>query len=276
MRKGKQLVIWFSCYFLIFSALFYINDGRVSGDTNDRWYELNRQSDTILKYVKQEHYEEASKILEGFSEEFLEMLNEENLTMKELQMITMSYDDALEAVRSTTLPHAKRVQLVYELRLLMDAYMEHEGPLWKEMKDPLLLSLEELHISSEAADPKQIDLKLRSFIGHYNTVQPALTVALDQTNLEILHSQIQYLVLMRNESIKPSEWNSHLEKIHAQLILIFDEKESTLTDPTLYWLIITMSSAVFSTLSYVGFKRYRALARRETVKKKNRSRNQGN
>ncbi|RKL67569.1 hypothetical protein CR203_09470 [Salipaludibacillus neizhouensis] len=275
MRKGKQLLIWFSCYFLIFSALFYINDGRVSGNTNDGWTELNHQSDTILKYVKQEHYEEASKILEGFSEHFLEMLNEEKLTMKELQVITMSYDDALEAVKSTSLSKAKRIQLVYELRLLMDAYMKHEDPLWKEMEEPLLLSLQSLHISSDEADLKAIESPLRSFIGHYNTVQPALTVALEETNLQILHSQVKYLVLMTNDSIKPNEWNAHLEKIEAQLVVIFDEEESTLADPSLYWLIITMSSAILSTLSYVGFKKFRG-HKQEVVNKKNRRRDQDN
>lgn len=265
MKKAKELFIWLASFLVIFSVLFYINNGQVSGEDNEGWSELNQKSDTILQYVKQQHYEEAAQILEGFSEEFLQLLEEEKLTMKELQVITMTYDDALQAVKSASLPHEKRVQLVYELRLLMDVYMKHEAPLWKNMDQPLLSSLEKLRISAEA-EPEQLVGKLQAFVGHYQTVQPALSIAVEQTNFQILQSQIQYLISMSHEPIEPSKWNDHLDKIETQLLLVFADESSSAADPSLYWVIITITSAVLSTLSYVGWRKYRAYKSEAAIK----------
>ncbi|PYZ94531.1 hypothetical protein CR194_03075 [Salipaludibacillus keqinensis] len=253
---GKEKRGWLLIVTILFALL--IAASTVNSASEERWTELNHTSDTILQYVKQQHYQEASDLLDTFAQEFLQTnANELGLTMRELQILTETFDEAVYAVTNTALTHNQRVSLVYKLRLLTDVYVHSEEPLWHNMKTSLLTSLKQM----QPEDKSNLEVShedINEFIAYYDTVKPAWSVALSQEQFQRIHSQVQYLLQMRNQNVSLQEWSQHLERIEQELFHIFDGvDEDEVTDPSFYWLIITVSSAIFSSLSYVGWKKYK-------------------
>ncbi|MCE7792155.1 sporulation protein YpjB [Salipaludibacillus sp. CUR1] len=246
-----------TCALIIFFSFSGTNEGHAEG--KEGWSELNRSSDTILQYVKEQHYEEAANIMETFSEKFLKVsAAEQGLSMREMQTITSAYDDTLSAVKSASMPHEERVMKTYKLRLLMDVYADSYEPLWQKMKDPLFNELHGMRMSiEENGNPytQQTDV----FLAYYGTVEPAWSVALEASQYQKINSQMQFLRKMAAGEPSKKDWERHMDVLEEALIEIFEGKmEDEVTDPSFYWLIITVSGAVFSCLTYAGWKKYRA------------------
>jgi len=244
---------------MMFVLMNFTGASIAQGEELDHWSELNHKSDTILQYVKQQHYEDAADLLDRFADTFLQIDREKhNLTMGELKVITSTYDEAVHAVRSTSLSHRERVLHVYRLRLLTDVYVTSQEPLWHQLREPILDSLNELNTSKQGTTEVS-QKKVNDFISYYDTVKPAWSVSLPPNRIQKVDSQIQYIHHMIESSATQQEWDQHIERLENELIAIFSgEQGDELSDPSLYWLIITISSAIFSSLSYVGWKKYRA------------------
>lgn len=265
MRKG-----WLTSLLMMFFLLMNFTGASIAhSEEHDHWSELNHKSDTILQYVKQQHYEEAAELLDQFADSFLKIDRvKHNLSMGELQVITSTYDEAVHAVRSTSLSHRERILHAYRLRLLTDVYVTSREPLWHQLKEPLIDSLNELHTSKQGTTEVE-QKKVNNFISYYETVKPAWSVSLPAERLQKIDSQIQYVHEMMDRSVTQQEWDQHIERIEKELIAVFSGEETDeIYDPSLYWLIITISSAIFSSLSYVGWKKYRAHQSAQSRKKR--------
>ncbi|WP_280768205.1 sporulation protein YpjB [Salipaludibacillus daqingensis] len=267
MRKGR----FTSILTMMLLLIVFTGASNAYGEEEKHWSELNQKSDTILQYVKQHHYDEAAEMLDHFGELFLKIdRTKYELTMNELQVITSTYDEAVHAVKSASLSHRERIFHAYQLRLLMDIYVNEDDPLWLKLKEPMLSSLNELLTSKQGTTELSVK-KVNHFLSYYETAKPTWKVSLSPQRLQRIDSQIEYLKKMMDEGdVSQQEWDQHMERIEKELLVIFagegTEKES---DPSLYWLIITISGAIFSSLSYVGWKKYRA-QQAERLKRKRR------
>ncbi|WP_078576849.1 sporulation protein YpjB [Salipaludibacillus agaradhaerens] len=232
-------------------------DFTVGASEDHNWVQLNRSTDTILKYVKDYHYEEALELLEKFSDDFLQLERDENdLTMTQLQVITETYEDAVEAVKRTSLPHEKRVQQVYKLRLLTDVFLNNHEPLWKQTEPLFQNELSKMleDISNESF-PEETNIT--RLIAYYKTVEPAWHVSLSDSQFQRLHSQVVFLKKMSEGTPSKTEWERHIELLQQSFTEVFEGNNvEEDTDPSLYWFIITVSSAIFSGLTYAGWKKY--------------------
>ncbi|UTR14651.1 sporulation protein YpjB [Salipaludibacillus sp. LMS25] len=232
-------------------------DFTVGANQDHNWVQLNRSTDTILKYVKDYHYEEALQQLENFSDEFLQLERDENdLTMTELQVITATYEDAVKAVKRTSLSHEARVREVYKLRLLTDVFSNHSAPLWQQT-EPLFQNELSKMSESVSTESSPQETNITRLIAYYKTVEPAWRVSLSDSQFQRLHSQVVFLKKMSEGTPSKAEWKKHIALLQDSFSEVFEGKNvEEDTDPSLYWFIITVSSAVFSGLTYAGWKKY--------------------
>jgi sporulation protein YpjB len=232
-------------------------DFTVGASEDHNWVQLNRSTDTILKYVKDYHYEEALELLDKFSDDFLQLDRDENdLTMTQLQVITETYGDAVEAVKKTSLPHEIRVQQVYKLRLLTDVFSNNHEPLWKNTEPQFQNELSKM-METISTDSSPEETNITRLIAYYKTVEPSWRVSLPDSQFQRLHSQVVFLKRMSEGAPSKVEWEKHITLLQQSFTEVFEGKNvEEDTDPSLYWFIITVSSAVFSALTYAGWKKY--------------------
>ncbi|WP_416149732.1 sporulation protein YpjB [Salipaludibacillus sp. HK11] len=267
MRKGRFTALLLLT--IMFILMMIAGSLSTSAEEQDYWSDLNHKSEAILRYVKEQHYEEAAELLDNFAETFLQINRaDHDLTMTELQVITEAYDEAVYAVKSTSLSQRDRILHVYRLRLLTDVYVARQEPLWHQLKEPLLDALNELNTVKQGTTEVS-EKKVNNFISYYETVKPVWNVTLPPERVQKIDSQIQYIHEMTNRSVTQQEWVQHIERVEAELIAIFSgEDVDEESDPSFYWLIITISSAIFSSLSYVGWRKYNAHKAARLNKKK--------
>lgn len=224
---------------------------------NNIWRELNQTSDTILRYVKEGHYEEAKKLLEHFSEQFLQIrASEHDLSMRELQTITAVYNETLEAMVSVSLSHDDRVHKASKLRLLVDVYDASYKELWLNTKNSLIQPVKNMQNAVEEENPQKFQDEMSVFIKNYEMVRPTWSVRLPIETYQKIDSQVKYLQQLRGKNISDPAIKSHIEIIEAQLLFIYEGGEEDSSDPSLIWVILTIGGAIVMTLSYTGWRKY--------------------
>ncbi|UCZ54798.1 sporulation protein YpjB [Bacillus shivajii] len=242
-----------------------------SDDYSQSWRELNQTSDKILQYVREGHYEEAHQLLDVFSDEFmtLQASGHNNLSMRDLNVITSVYEDVEGATVQASLSHNERVNAATKLRLLVDVYETSHQPLWLKTKNPVFDSLQTVKVAASTGEGN-VQKKLNRFLSRYEVVRPAWSVSLQSEKYTQLESQIQFLNHLRERGASSEEFIDHLNAIELQLSTIFEEKEDEVSDPQLIWVMITIGGAIIAVLSYAGWKKYKGEREKELERKKMR------
>ncbi|MDG5787576.1 sporulation protein YpjB [Evansella sp. AB-P1] len=250
---------------------FHIGQAEEVEGQKDIWRELNHTTDTILRYVKEGHYEEAKQLLNDFSEQFLTIrASEHNLSMSELHVITAAYEDVLEATTNVSLSHEARVQKASKLRILVDVYDASHEPLWKQTRGSLFNPLEQMEEMIKSGNPQAFQRELNRFLDNYETVRPAWSVDLPYESYQKMDSQVQFLKKYRNDSLNKEVILKHLTIMQGQLTEIFDGEQDEVSDPSLIWVMLTIGGSILLSLTYAGWKIYRADKEKEKTKKRNK------
>ncbi|MCD8510715.1 MAG: sporulation protein YpjB [Bacillus sp. (in: Bacteria)] len=232
-------------------------NAEVAERENNIWRELNQTSDTILRYVKEGHYEEAKKLLEHFSDQFLEIrASEHRLSMRELQTITAVYNEALEAVVSVSLAHDDRVEKAWKLRLLVDVYDASYKELWQNTKNSLVSPVKNMQKAVEEENSRKFQDEMNIFMKNYEMVRPAWSVRLPVETYQKVDSQVKFLQQLRGKKLDDPDITRHLDTLETQLIFIYDGGEEDSSDPSLIWVMLTIGGAIVMALSYAGWKKY--------------------
>ncbi|MDQ0257455.1 sporulation protein YpjB [Evansella vedderi] len=221
------------------------------------WRELNQTSDTILRYVREGHYEEAKKLLNYFSEQFLTIrASEHHLSMRELQVITSVYDEVTKAVTSVSLSHEDRVQKASKLRLLVDVYDDNHKDLWLNTRNTLINPIKNMRKAAEEGNSQRFQDEIFTFVKNYEMVRPAWAVRLPVETYQKVDSQVQYLQQLRGKPLNDPAISEHLNLLETQLNFIYDGKEEESSDPSLIWVMLTIGGAIVLALTYAGWKKY--------------------
>ncbi|ADU30155.1 sporulation protein YpjB [Evansella cellulosilytica] len=242
-------------------------------EKKDLWRELNHTSDSILRNVKEGNYDDAKELLNRFSDDFLSIrAADENLTMRELQVITSVYDEVNEAVVSVSLPHKDRVEKASKLRLLVDVYDAPHEMLWERTRSSLITPISNMKSAVEAGNNTKFQNDLNAFINSYETVRPAWSISLEDENYEMIEAQIKYLQHLRGNFQNDKEILEHLDRMEAQLNKIYDGTKEDTSDPSLIWVMLTIGGAIVLSLTYTGWKKYKGEKEREKQRRRDRRR----
>lgn len=225
-------------------------------------------SDEALQLAKSSRYEEARKMLDYFSDEFLTYTMEESfITADELRIVTLLHQDAVEAVANAGVNHEEKVNELTKFRLAVDALSPKNEPLWVEMEDPMMEAFKKVNGALENRNREEYHQQLNSFLTMYEIIYPSIKLDLSGKGIRQLDARIQYIDEYRNE-IFANGGSTELEQLETDLEKLFDRILEDEADPSLWWVMMMTGSIIIATLSYVGWKKFKGA--KQEKREKNR------
>ncbi|MCR8846927.1 sporulation protein YpjB [Rossellomorea sp. SC111] len=232
--------------------------------------ELDEISDQALQMTKAGRYEEAKHLLVYFSEEFASLSAQQSFSMDELRILTISHNLALESINQSSLALEERVNAVTKFRLVMDALNSQHQPLWVEMEDPIMEAFNGVKVAAENGNVNEYQTTLNVFLSKYNIIQPSIKLDIPVERAQSLDARITYLDHYRQDVLEGEQTMSELTALETDLQNLFENMTEDEADPSLWWVIISTGSIIVSTLSYVGWRKYKGQGE---VKKSERQKN---
>ncbi|MDE3839386.1 sporulation protein YpjB [Bacillus methanolicus] len=230
---------------------------------------LDEISDEALQMVKLQRYDDAKKILEYFSKQFLTFtIKEKSFSMDELRIVTVAHKDALEASVSAAMTHEERINRVTKFRLVVDAVTSTHQPLWAEMEGPIMSAFNSVKESVYNGDNEHFHSNLNSFLSLYEVIYPSMRLDIPSERMEKVDARVKFIDQYRPQVLTQASSQQELEALQLDLQNIFDEMNEDEADPSLWWVMISTGSIIILTLSYVGWRKYRG----DREKERNRSR----
>jgi sporulation protein YpjB len=220
--------------------------------------ELDQISDDALQMVKLNRFEDAKKLLEYFSKQFVTLTsNGQQFSMDELRIVTISHNDALEAVTSESLEQPERINRLTKFRLVIDAVSSTHQPLWTEMEGPIMSTFQQVQEAATNKDNVGFHENFNSFLVLYDMVYPSIKIDIPATRVQALDARINFIDEYRPQVLEQATSQKELQALESDLRSIFDDMTEDEADPSLWWVIISTGSIIIMTLSYVGWKKYR-------------------
>jgi sporulation protein YpjB len=230
---------------------------------------LDMLSDEALQMVKIQKYEEAKKILDYFSDQFLSgNVQARPFNMDELRIVSNAHDDAVEAAASIDMNHNERMNRVTSFRLVIDAITSNRQPLWTEMEDPIMDVFGGMKEAAYTGDSEAFHSSLNTFLTLYGVIYPALKVDVEADRLQQLDTRVNFIDHYRPQVVSETSSQQELDALEADLSSLFDEMTDDEADPSLWWVIISTGSIIILTLSYVGWRKYKGDQDKEKGRKR--------
>ncbi|RNA69162.1 sporulation protein YpjB [Alteribacter keqinensis] len=265
----RKIIILLSVILLCLLPYAVHADSGIDQEDRELWRELNKTSDTILQYVKEQRYEEAKQLLNHFSKQFLTVRSSDfNLSMNDLRVIVSTYESAEQASTSMSMSHEDRVRAVSSFRLLVDVYDSSEHHLWKNTKESLESPLTGMAEAFENEDWTTYQKQLNRFLKGYEVVRPAWQAALEPHVYQRFDSQVVYAERHRHEPLAASNLLSTLSVMLSDLDMIYGDVDESTSDPSLIWVILTIGGAIVFALTYAGWKKYEGQREERKVRRR--------
>ncbi|MBW3113303.1 MULTISPECIES: sporulation protein YpjB [Bacillaceae] len=253
-----------------FLFLILVPQPLIAEESTSPMNELDDISDQALQMTKAGRYEEAKHLLVYFSDEFASMSAERSFSMDELRILTISHNLAVESINQTSLDQEQKVNAVTKFRLVMDALNSQHQPLWVEMEDPIMEAFNGVKLAAEKGNAEDYQMTLNVFLSKYNIIQPSIKLDIPVERAQVLDARISYLDHYRQDVLEGQETMSELTALETDLQKLFENMTEDEADPSLWWVIISTGSIIVSTLSYVGWRKYKG---QSEVKKSERQKN---
>jgi sporulation protein YpjB len=232
---------------------------------------LDSISDEALQMVKIHRYQDAKKLLEHFEKEFLTVTGEgRSFSMDELRIITVAHDEAIEAAVSATMQHDERMNRVTKFRLVIDALLSTHQPLWTEMEEPIMTVFSGMKDAAHDGNKEVFLSNLDSFLALYNVIYPSLKIDISPEQIQKLNTRVNFINHYRPQVLSNEDGQEELEALESDLKDIFDGMTEDESDPSLWWVIISTGSIIILTLSYVGWRKFKADRERMNNRQKER------
>ncbi|MEH6942756.1 sporulation protein YpjB [Bacillus sp. JJ722] len=256
----KLLLMLFVMIFTIGSPIYAMTSSNID--------KLNQKSDEALQMMKIKRDEDALHLLRSFSEELLAMAGEENaFNSDELKIITAAYDGALKSLQTTENTYDYKVNALTKLRLVVDAVSSNHRPLWTELEESMMSTFSETKKAVSEKNSQQFHNELNALLIQYDLIYYSLQVDVKPETIQTVDARFQYLDQYRPQIFENVSSQKELDELQYEMKAIFDEMKKDEADPSLWWVIISTGSIIISTLSYVGWRKYKGT--KETVRSKN-------
>ncbi|WP_062046824.1 sporulation protein YpjB [Bacillus sp. JCM 19034] len=261
----RQLILVIMLVFII-PLTIYADDS----PSEQSWKELNHMSDQILQLTKQEKYSEAKQLMDYFSTAFLEIdFSQEGISMSALRAVILAYENAEQSVTAAEMSIEERIRAVTSFRLAVDALSSEYHPLWLHTEDAVISALTDMELAISEESEQTFQLRLNQFLNQYEMIRPALFIDTDPQQLQKLDAQITYLERNRMGDVKQEHLTDHLILMQEEWTNLYKRVKEDNTDPSFWWVIFTIGSMITISLTYVGWRKYRAEQKR--VRQKNNS-----
>ncbi|MFD1738532.1 sporulation protein YpjB [Bacillus salitolerans] len=254
---------------MILAIIFAIMPSVSHANHTHNWEDLDIVADQALQLVKQQKYEDASKLLSYFSDQFSKLLSHESmLSMDELRIITATYEDASLALTTISMPHEERVQSVTTFRLVVDAIESEHQPLWTEMEGSVMTTFQSMKEAVSEGNSQHFNHQLNEFLGKYQMIYPSVRLDLEAEDSQRIDSFVTFLDKYRGEFLTNDSKMDHMNVIEEELTRMFKQMKKDDADPSLIWVMISTGSAIILTLTYVGWRKYKGDKEKHAARKR--------
>ncbi|GAE29037.1 sporulation protein YpjB [Halalkalibacter hemicellulosilyticus] len=259
----RQILIAIITISLIIPVTAYADDS----PSQHTWKQLNHMSDQILQLTKQEKFAESKQLMNHFSNSFLEIdFREEGITMSSLRAVILAFEKAEQSLTATDIMLEDRIRAVTSFRLAVDALTSEFHPLWLQTEEVVMQALTEMEASIVENDEQAFQVRLNQLLNQYEMIRPALYIDTEPQQLQRIDAQIAYLDRMRIESTSNNKLVDHMELMKEEWEQLYKRMKEDNTDPSFWWVIFTIGSMITGSLTYVGWKKYRAEKRKVRLK----------
>lgn len=241
----------------------------VFGQTSSSLTQLDALSDKALEMTKMKRYEDSENMLTYFSELFLQMTAEEPIfDMDELRIITVAHNGALAAIQDDSMTSTEKMHAVTKFRLVMDAVKSTHQPMWTNLANPMLETFSQTEEAVRRQNIEQFQKELSVLLAQYEMIYPSLQVDLSTETIQQLDTRMQVINQSQMEMMTDAAAQQELVALQSDLKSIFEGMEEDEADPSLWWVIISTGGIIFTTLSYVGWKKYLGSQQERKARKK--------
>ncbi len=220
---------------------------------------LDHLADQTLQMTKLGRFSDAKQILALFISDFSEVSRKSDaLTNEEIMTIKHAEHDAETVFKSEDVSSDQISNKVTSFRLVVDAVQRDGTPLWTQMKDPIFASILRAEKAIEDNDLTVFNQQVSQLVAQYEMISPSLEIDLPDPELKALHEEVQFVDEYRGQVFLEKGSQDELEKLRTEFDQIFREMEHTRSEPSILWVIVATSSIIVATLSYVGWRKYKA------------------
>ncbi|MDN4074547.1 MULTISPECIES: sporulation protein YpjB [Fictibacillus] len=253
----------------IFAAMFSIllvclpvaahaNGGQTSSLDN-----VTQLSDKALELAKEERYKEASEVLFYLSSQFGKGALKTDLGEDKIRMVDVTMEDTIETLGRAEEPRDVKIHQLTGVRLLVDALISDHQPLWKQTEYQLINPLKHMQLSLRNNQSQEYQEAANEFLANYSMIRPAVSMDVTDTFFDRVDKDAEFIDISRNRIFTSSADKRKLESVRSDFEKLFAAKEDN-AEPSLFWLIFSIGGIIFSTLFYVGWRKYKA--EKENVK----------
>ncbi|MGI1833510.1 sporulation protein YpjB [Bacillus altitudinis] len=220
--------------------------------------ELTELSDSIFQLTRQAKYDEALQVALYAEKTFKAENWRGTLTNTQVRQITLGYQDIIKGLPQEDLNEREKLRYASQFRMLLDAIQSNSEPLWGSLEKPIMESFPTL--KKEVKDPESTTFyeTWNELVSLYDMIYPSLTIDISPEKLQTIKQHME--VIEQGEFLKASSGTKleRLTKLEEDLSSVFANVDQDEADPSLLWVILTTGSMILLTLTYVGFRKYRA------------------
>ncbi|WP_338749654.1 sporulation protein YpjB [Bacillus sp. FJAT-52991] len=248
----------FGRLFIIF-FLFMLPISTQAEMINSRLLKLDTIAEQALEFTKAGRYDQAQQFMHQFQKEYLVLQEDHRLASpEEWSVISNVFDEALPLIERPDGREQQCLEVMTSFRLAVNAISSTGTPLWTQMEEPVMSSLQDLKQSSSQLDSSQFHETLNVFLSNYDMLKPSLQVDLASSRLQVLDEQVRYVDHYRDEILAAQSETGEIERLEKEVKAIFyEETKEEVIQPSLGWVISVTGGIIITTLSYVGWRKYK-------------------
>ena len=257
MKQILALIIF------IFMSTGLLNNN-VSAQEIDVNY-INELADEALNFAKTNRFDEAKNIIQTIND----ILNSHYiLTADESRILQSSFNEVIRSLDHDSINEEHVLRNLTKYRLVVDAVFSEHMPLWGEMEDSVLTAFQTLKDAYHIKDNDLFIHELKGFLSIYDLIYTSIVLDVPIEKVQKIDAQIQYLEQNAQQIFISENGIETMEAIQMDLENLFEGTEEDEADPSLWWVIISTGGIIVLTLTYVGWRKYKAEKERKSRYKK--------
>ncbi|MDF2535081.1 MAG: ypjB [Bacillales bacterium] len=219
---------------------------------------LDNIVDQMLRLVAVGKNEDAEKLLKQFDKEFKSFsISNKQLSETEFLVITKAQQESIDVFENSS--ESKELHhKVASLRLAVDALEDDGKPMWLEMKEPINQTFRKIEEAIENDDYDQYNENFNILLSQYQKIVPAMKIDVERSKFQLVDQKVQTLEVFRRQIFLEESSHKQIVDLKSELDGVFKTVLIESNEPSLIWVISTTGGIILVTLSYVGWRKYRA------------------
>ncbi|WP_158735352.1 sporulation protein YpjB [Alteribacillus sp. YIM 98480] len=227
---------------------------------------IDEKASLMYDLVKDGKYEEAKQLHEWMAVHFPSVsFDDYAMNTNQMSELFRAFDRAGESVTKAELSEQRRIQYIFAFRLAVDAVISKENPLWEKSAERLLLSLDGIEKQVKQEDPEAARQSFQDWQLQFEMIRPAIYAGVEEKRYMPFISYVRYLD--HHSGWVESKDAEEVRKLKSSLHdLLSETEEQSSADPSLWLVMMSIGSAIFVSLTYVGWRKYKGEKQRQHLR----------